>query len=295
MLSVRLATISIAASLWAVAWVCGVAQAEPSPVPCSSPSECAELSEWHLEADALEAAGDFRGAARAHEQIAARRPNAHSAWRAARALARLADLEVERPDERVRLAEQTLAWADRGLFLDPGCAECRLYRLVGLGHIAAARGGFAAAGIARELVNTLVRCLEDEPTFVHANGEDERANLYYAAAIVYRSLPESRMTRLLLGARGDKLRALSLIRRAHARSPQRLDYSLELAASLLCVGHERGDPSLREEGLGLLARIPTPSGEVPGSVHLQSFADQLRARPSGACGVSRESVIAGRL
>jgi len=270
----------------------GLAESAPLGIPCSGAVECEQLAELQDRAETLEASGEFAAAAATHERIASMRPNAHTAWRAARAWARLADVSADHSEERVRLAERGVEWAERGLELDSDCSECCLYRFVGLGHVVAARGGLAAAGKARELVRTLARCLDHEPSFVHAGGEDERANLYYAAAVLYRLLPESRMAQMVIGARGDKQRALDWIRRAHARSPDRVDYTLELATALLCLGREERDPGLEAEGLATLASVPIRRGVDPSTERLWSFAEQLRSSPEGACGLSRESVLA---
>ena len=143
-----------------------------------------------------------------------------------------------------RLGQLAVSWAERGLGLDPDCAECCLYKFAGMGLLIRSQAAVFNVRWTRPIYQTLQACLENPPTFVHASGDHEAGNLYYAAARLYRLLPETRWARAVLGAGGDKELALEFSRRAFRISPGRIDYNAELAASSLCVGQQRNDPAL---------------------------------------------------
>ena len=82
-------------------------------------------------------------------------------------------------------------------------------------------------------------------------------NLYYAASAFYRVAPDGAWVEWVIGARGDKDRALDYIQRAIAISPMRLDYHLEHGVVLTCIGVERGDAAALERGRRELAKMRT--------------------------------------
>ena len=132
-----------------------------------------------------------------------------------------------------------MAWADRGLAIDPRCGECCFYKYAGMGRVAMAHGIFSSMRWLKQISQTLDRCMQTPPTFVHEPWNPELGNFYYAAAAFYRMLPDSRVLELAIGTRGDPQRSLELARRAVALADQRIDYNVGLGASLLCAGQRR--------------------------------------------------------
>src|SRR5262249_37663008 len=113
----------------------------------------------------------------------------------------------------------------------------------------------------------------------------------YAASAFYRVAPDWPGVQMLIGAHGDKDRALDYIDRAIAISPMRLDYHLERGVILTCIGHERGDAAALERGRQELA-------QARGMPHLlgtdavdQKNAEILLTSPELACGYQRDGFV----
>jgi tetratricopeptide (TPR) repeat protein len=242
-----------------------------------------------LAANRLEYDHDFAAAAKTFERLFEKVPDdPHLAWRIARNYALWGDLtRLDDASGRRRLGQLSVSWAERGLDLDPDCAECCLYKFAGMGLLIRSQAAVFNVRWTRPMFHTLQACLENPPTFVHGSGDHEAGNLYYAAARLYRLLPESRWARAVLGAGGDKELALEFSRRAFRISPGRIDYNAELAASSLCVSQQRGDPDLRAVGLSLLADIERLEIVRPTDRRERDAAARLAADPGRACGYSR--------
>jgi tetratricopeptide (TPR) repeat protein len=242
------------------------------------------IAAHHLEYD-----HDYAAAAKTFERLFEKVPeDPHLAWRIARNYVLWGDLtRLEDSSGRRRLGQLAVSWAERGLGLDPDCAECCLYKFAGMGLLIRSQAAVFNVRWTRPIYQTLQACLENPPTFVHASGDHEAGNLYYAAARLYRLLPETRWARAVLGAGGDKELALEFSRRAFRISPGRIDYNAELAASSLCVGQQRNDPALRSVGLSLLADIERLSDVRPTDPRERDAAARLAADPDRACAYSR--------
>ena len=232
---------------------------------------------------------DYESAAALRKSLATElRDDVHLHWRIARDTLRAA--EQVPPGETTRrrvLYAEALDWAKRGRDLDPSCGECCLYEFAASARLLAPSGALPSPQSLRSVATTLEACLEDPPTWRDGPDESELGNLYYAAATFYRRLPRSRWFQWVAGVRGDPERAVTLGRRALSLAPDRIDFHVELGASLLCLAAERGDSEVRAEGVRWLERATALPQRRPGDA-----ADRGRARlmlddPTRACGDSR--------
>ena len=165
-----------------------------------------------------ERAYDYLEAARIFESLIGKAPEEpHTYWRIARDYAWLAELAPPSDAEtRARYGNLAMAWADRGLQIDPRCGECCFYKYAGMGRVAIAHGILSSLGWLKQIAQTLDHCMQIPPRFVHEPWNPELGNFYYAAASFYRLLPDSRMLEISTGIRGDPHRSLDLSRRAVA-------------------------------------------------------------------------------
>jgi tetratricopeptide (TPR) repeat protein len=232
------------------------------------------------ESTRLERSRDYAGAAALRKALAAELPeDVHLHWRIARDAIRAAEqLSPGEASRRRALYEEALEWAGRGRALDPTSGECCLYEFAARARLLAPAGSLPSPRSVRRVAKTLEACLERPPTWREGPGESELGNLYYGAATFYRRLPGSRWFEWVAGVRGDRERAVALGRRALSLGPGRIDFHVELGASLLCLAAER-DVELPE-------RQPSDA------------TDRQRARamlddPSRACGDSRVGFLRG--
>ena len=71
------------------------------------------------------------------------------------------------------------------------------------------------------------------------------------------------------------------------RDPNRIDFLVELGASLLCLAAERGDPETRAEGIAWLERATELPERWPGDATDRERARAMLDDPARACGNSR--------
>jgi hypothetical protein len=235
----------------------------------------------------------FVESSRVWEDVVQRVPQqSHTYWRIARNYLRQGQMiPEERIDEQRKYYALTEEWSDRGLKVDPQCAECYLYKFAGLGRRIFLGNILAAARRAPELADLLDRSLALQPQHRDNEWNSELGNLYYAAAAFYRVLPEWRWLQWVIGVRGDKHRALEYSRKANEISRGRVDYHLALGASLLCVGSERDRKELVDEGLAVLNRIESLPGHMETDDHDRVIAKALASQPERACGYTHHGWI----
>jgi hypothetical protein len=246
-------------------------------------------SAW-LEALEAERAHDYREAAGIFEKLIHDAPEEpHTYWRIARDYAWISELTPPSDREtRARYGTLAMAWADRGLKVDPRCSECCFYKYAGMGRVALAHGILSSMSWLKQLGQTLDQCMQNPPSFAHAPWDSELGNLYYAAATFYRLLPNSRMLEISVGVRGDRRRSLEFARRSTQVSDRRIDYNVGLAAALLCVGREDDRQELVAEGRSLLERVPQLDDLIPTDPIDRRSAARLLSEPDRACGYSRD-------
>jgi hypothetical protein len=234
---------------------------------------------------------EYQKAARIFERLIARAPEEpHTYWRIARDYALLAELApVSDGELRARYGTLAMAWADRGLAIAPRCGECCFYKYAGMGRVAMAYGIFSSMRWLKQISQTLTRCMQTPPAFVHEPWNPELGNFYYAAAAFYRMLPDTRALELAIGTRGDPQRSLELSRRAVVLADQRIDYNVGLGASLLCAGHAEDREELMAEGRAVLRRVGELRELMPTDFIDRRAATRLIDAPEQACGYSRDA------
>jgi hypothetical protein len=299
----RRAPTEVAALLLALAVGAAPAGAEPPAVSARPPLGPRPAVLWYpgfAREDALRAAWvsaleherryDYLKAAQVFEHLIARAPEEpHTYWRIARAYAWLAELAPPSDVEpRARYGTLAMAWADRGLTLDPRCGECCFYKYAGMGRVAMAHGVLSSMRWLKAISQTLARCMQTPPAFVHEPWNPELGNFYYAASAFYRMLPDSRMLEMAIGTRGDPQRSLELARRAVALADQRIDYNVGLGAALLCVGQADEREELVAEGRAVLRRVGGLRDLMPTDFIDRRAAPRLIEAPEQACGYSRD-------
>lgn len=236
---------------------------------------------------------DLVASAQVYERIVAQVPEeSYTYWRIARNYWRTGEaLDLELEDERMSYFERAERWAARGIAVDPECAPCMLWKFVAMGRKATTLGLWSAAKSAKEMSQLVERGIDLQPTHRDEPGNSTLGNLYYSGAVFYRVVPDSWWVKLLIGVRGDLDRSLEYIREAVALSKGRVDYRVELGATLLCYGTRKNKKKLLQEGIEVLeeARELRPYLSTD---HLDlEHAGLLIESPDRACGYSRDGFI----
>jgi hypothetical protein len=243
-----------------------------------------------IEGRARRKAGDMLGATELYERIAAMQPRGrHTHWLIAQCYWEHAD---QVPDDqtaaRAWYYEKVRDWATRGLAIDAGCGECYLYQAAGLGGQARLRSQVVAATQVAEIATALERGIAIMSARPDRDTNPELEELYYAAAQLYRRVPEWSWLRWVLGVSGDRRRAVEYMRKANQIAGRRPEYMVELGASLVCLGHEEKDAALVAEGEGLLRQVVAlPQRRHEDAVDWRN-AEALLADAAQACGFSRD-------
>ena len=235
----------------------------------------------------------FLASAQQYEQIVSEVPEEeYTYWRISRNYWRYAEaLPTESVEQRLVYFQRAADWADRGMAVDPDCGACMLWKFVSLGRQATTRGLLSAVSDAREMNRLLSRGIELQPLHRDNAGNSTLGNLYYAASVFYRIVPDWWWLRVFVGVRGDKAKSVRYARRAVEASPVRVDYRIELGASLICLGTVEDEHEPIAEGEQVLrAALLLPDYLSTDSVDRQ-HAKVLLGAPGKACGYSRDGFI----
>ena len=228
-----------------------------------------------------------------YQRIAERVGNSSSPyWRQSRNYWRHAEsLAIEQKEERIEFFVLADGAASRGLEIDDECAECMLWKYAALGRLATTRGLITAARDAATMARLLDRGIALQPTHRDDDYNTTLGNLYYASATFYRMVPDWFWLKWLVGVRGDKERAIRDARSAVALAQNRVDYQIELGASLLCYGNRKQVPGRVVEGQTILKRAIDLPHVLPTDAIDQGYARILILQPEKACGFSRDGFI----
>lgn len=287
----------------------GIAFNEPPPVSARPPADALALSRDLLprlpgaadpeilaawtRAVALEAELRFEEAAAAYAALAPRLPSSASPhWRAARAYWRLGD-GTAAEDTAAKLLHygHALDWSERGIAVDPACAECMLWQYAALGRLTMAEGILSGLRRARTMSRTLDRAIALQPDYRDNAYNSTLGNLYYARAIWNRMVPEWWFLPLVAGVKGNKQQALEDIDHAIAIHPDRIDYRVEKGAVLLCLGQDRGEPAQSTAGKQVLRGAMKLERKLESDPADIALARALLREPDKACGYSRAGFI----
>ncbi len=254
-----------------------------------SPSQAEHLKQGV----SLEALGREHEAEALYSALAERAPEfSNPYWRAARALFTNAEkLPATQRAERIALLERSQLWAERGLEQDPGCAECMLFKAAALGRLATIHGVVWGAKHVSEIASLLDRGIALEPIGRDGPNNSTLANLYFARATVYRTVPEWFFLRWVVGMRGNIDQSLQDIRLARALHPTRLDYQVEHGVILLCRSQRRDRPDDARLGLQILKRASEREPQLATDVKDLRMVGVLLEDTERACEFARDGFM----
>ena len=276
-----------------------LAAAAPDRPAADPPAEIAALgldpaqTRLWSEGYTLEKRESFLASNQRYEPLAAAHPeSAFLAWHVARNYWREGErLPLDAKDQRRANYTKSLDWAERSLARDANCGECVLWALVARGRLATTKGVISSVPMVAPMAGLIERGIALHPTSRDNEWNTTLGNIYYAASSFYRVAPEGPWVKWVIGARGDKDRALDYIERAVAISPMRIDYRLELGVVLTCIGVERSDAAALARGRRELESTQTMPHHLGTDTVDQQHAEILLAKPELACGYSRDGLI----
>ena len=213
-------------------------------------------------------------------------------WRAARATWLAGEiLPLDAKDAKIERFARAEALTDIGLEQNPECAECMLWKFISIGRTSTTAGMMDAARAVPEMADLLDRALEIGPTHVDSPDNSTLGNLHYSSAIFYRLVPDWFFIKWVLGVRGDKERALAHSQKALALHPNRLDFRIEVATQMLCIGSAKKDKVRLVEGRRLMEDAIATVPETEDERREIQFAKVLLEEPKKACGYTGDSIV----
>lgn len=237
--------------------------------------------------------GAHRDAQKVYAQLVHELPgSAAPQWRLSRAYWRYAEsLPPEEKKTRIEYFLMADGASAEGIEIDDKCAECMLWRYASLGRLATTRGVVTAARDISTMADLLEEAIDLDPKHKDGPYNSTLGNLYYASATFYRLVPDWFWMKWLFGVRGDKERALRDARKAVAITSIRIDYQIELGASLLCLGQRRERPKQIAEGEDVLRNAIGLPHILPTDAIDQEYARLLLDKRDQACSFSRDGFI----
>lgn len=228
-----------------------------------------------------------------HEEVTRPAPGTSMGhWRAARATWLTGELlELDETEGRIEAFQSALDLANRGLALDPECAACMLWKFISFGRLRTTVGVWEGMQQVEEMAQLLDRAIALNPTYRDAMDNSTLGNLHYSAAIFYRLLPDWFWIQWVLGVKGDKERALEHSRTALALHPDRLDYQIEVATQLLCLGSTKGDHRRLREGKAAMRAAIARGGTRSDDKREIHFANLMLEEPERSCGYSGDKLL----
>ena len=247
---------------------------------------------WRAGLD-LERRGRLLESARYYEAIIVAVPEeSYTYWRTARNYWRIGEnYPVDLKEQRGRYFDLAESWSGRGLEVNPDCGACMLWKFVSMGRQATTRGLLTAVGDVREMDQLLSRGIRLAPSHRDNEGNATMGNLYYASSVFYRVIPEWFWLKWVIGVRGDRAKSLNYARRAVELAPLRIDYRVELGASLLCSGLKDKKSWQIAEGERVLAETRELDDFLSTDALDKVHAEILMRSPDQACGYSRDGFI----
>lgn len=227
------------------------------------------------------------------EKLAAKFPaSPYLMWRLSRTYWVYAEnLDINDKENRLKYFEIGLSYADKGLALNPNCAECYLFKFGNLGRISTTKGLMNSISKAKELSDVIATAIELEPKHRDNEYNYSLANAYYASGVFYRIVPDWFIVEWIAGVRGDKMLSLEHIKRSTELAPVRIDYQVELGAIYLCLAEDKGMEEMREPGNKALRHAIEMKQVMPTDPLDKEYARGFLEDPSGACGFSRDGIV----
>ncbi len=213
-------------------------------------------------------------------------------WRAARAVWLSGEvLPLEEKEEKLDRFMRAEALLETALERNPECAECMLWKFIAMGRVLTTGGIMDAMRAVPEMHELLERALELQPTHRDNENNSSLGNLYYSSAIFNRMLPDWFFMKWLVGVRGDKWKALEHSRKALELHPNRLDFKIEVATQLLCIGTAKKKKDRLAEGRRIMAEAIALVPETEDERREVYFAKKLLEEPKQACGYTGDDIV----
>lgn len=253
------------------------------------------FEELMAEAERLWYADDYPASNRVLDEAIKLYPNrAEPYWRKARNnfdIVEILPRDKKPPKEEVTRRYQEVEDLGRKCqALDPQDGNCPFWIAVGMGRRASTQGILNTLGELKEFEDYLHQALKLKPTYRAANGKaDTLADLYAVLGQFYRLCPDWRLVEMIFGTRGDLEKSISMMQKAVALEPQRIEHVKELGLSLICAGQKQDRPDRLEEGKKLLRSIETIPVIKPSDQVDKDHAKMLLADPTLACSYSRDA------
>jgi hypothetical protein len=129
--------------------------------------------------------------------------------------------------------------------------------------------------------------------YSHRDNDDTSSlgNLYYSSATFNRMLPDWFFMKWLVGVRGDKWKALEHSRKALDLHPNRLDFKIEVATQLLCIGTAKKKKARLAEGRRIMEEAIALVPETEDERREVYFAKKLLEEPKQACGYTGDDIV----
>ncbi len=213
-------------------------------------------------------------------------------WRAARATWLAGEfLPLDATDAKMEAFNDALTLTDRGLSVNPDCAECMLWKFIAMGRLRTTSGVWEGIRQVSDMAELLDRAIELDPTHRDNEHNSTLGNLHYSSAIFYRLVPDWFWIGWVLGVKGDKERALDHSHRALALHPQRLDYQVEVGTQLLCLGSVRDDSMRTKQGLDVMRAAIAREARGVDETREIMFARIMLEEPDRACGYVGDKLL----
>jgi tetratricopeptide (TPR) repeat protein len=218
-------------------------------------------------------------------------------WRKARnEFDRLETIPRDKKPEKDILMERYLALqalADKCIELDENNGSCWFWKGVGIGRYGTTRGVLRSLFLADDVEGAWLKAESLKPRYRSKDGRSNAmGDCYNALGMFYRLVPEWLCYfpfNWLIGACGDKAKAIAYHRKAVAIAPKRIQYQRGLAVSLLCHGQTYDKPEEIEEGKKILKELQSLPEIRPYDKLDKAHARMLLQDPSLACGYQRDA------
>jgi len=196
-------------------------------------------------------------------------------------------------DELIERYRGVEALGDKCIELAPDDGNCYQWKGIGMGRRGTTQGILNSLTEADDLEEIFLKGESLKPSYRSKTGSaNSMGDIYTALGQFYRVVPEWLCYfpfKQMFGVCGDIEKSVSYHRKAVALEPKRIEYSKDLAVSLICLGQKKDKPEAIEEGKKILQDIQSWP-EIKNSDPIdKQHAKMLLQDPSMACGYSRDA------
>lgn len=246
----------------------------------------------HYDLELLYEANNFKEGERLTRQRIAQSPkDAELYWHLVRFMFENAET-VERTDTSVdkeAIYEEMIAWADKGLAIDPGHPHILFARGIARGRLGTTRGVLSSLFMAKDIEQDWKAALASNYTYEALNrSEVLPCDANNTLGIFYRLVPEWWIVQVIGGTRGDLDKSVAYLQAANKCSPNRIGIIKELGVAQICRGQKRNQPQDVAAGFADLKRALALPATTPTDTIDQDHVRKVLADPEMACEYSRD-------